>query len=300
MCVTLVRQTETPWLARGQPVLALARAAQAGLPGTPPLSEDQRGRLGPQLTAAREAHHRLAHQARRLTQGKALSHGKIVHADDPTMAPRCQGKSHGPAPFGRPPGMIAEPAAGVILARPVPVGHPRAPSAVEPLVDNVEQAIARGRTRPPLAIHSPAGDLALHDASWREALHAQGMLTVGLPQTVAPLPRSPSPEDVPRLLSEAGWQDIRPPTQVELAYACGYSRPVVERIMASLRCRGAGRLTDTGPRGAIVHAGMAVMAPNAATWVRIHASHLAKRARVFRRRLRLRCRQVNQSNPSIN
>ena len=87
---------------------------------------------------------------------------------------------------------------------------------------------------------------------------------------------------------------------MQLAYACGYSRPVVESIIASLLCRGAGRLTYKGHRGAIVQTGMAVMAHNAATLVRIHEYRLSKRARMFRRRLRLRCRQINQCNASIN
>jgi hypothetical protein len=298
--VTLVRQTETQLLELGQPVLALARAAQACLHGTPQLSEDQRGRLDTQLTAALEAHQRIAHQSRRLTQGKALSHCKIVNAYDPTIAPICKGKSNCPAQFGRKPGILAEPAAGFIFAVHLPVGNPSDPSYGEPLVDKVGQAIARVRTRPTLAIHSLAGDLALNDASLREALHERGILTVGIPKTVEPWPLSPAPEDVPRLLSEAGLQDIRTPTQVELAYACGYSRPVVESIIASLLCRGAGRLTYKGHRGAIVQTGMAVMAHNAATLVRIHEYRLSKRARLFRRRLRLRCRKVNQYNASIN
>ena len=82
--------------------------------------------------------------------------------------------------------------------------------------------------------------------------------------------------------------------------ACGYSRPVVESIIASLLCRGAARLTYQGHRGAIVQMGVAVMAHNAATLVRIHEYRLSKRARTFRRRLRLRCRNVNQFNALIN
>jgi hypothetical protein len=70
--------------------------------------------------------------------------------------------------------------------------------------------------------------------------------------------------------------------------------------MASLLCRGAGRLTYKGHRGAIVQTGMAVMAHNAATLVRIHEYRLSKRARMFRRRLRLRCRKVNQLKASIH
>ena len=298
--VTLVRQTETQLLELGQQVVPLAWAAQSCLHGATHLSADQRARLDTQLTAALEAQHRIAHQSRRLTQGRVLSHCKIVNAYDPTIAPICKGKSNCPTQFGRKPGIIAEPAADFIFAWHLPVGNPSDASYVEPLVDKVEQAIARVRTRPIPAIHSLAGDLALNDATLREALHERGILTVGIPRTVEPLPPSPSPEDIPRILSAAGLQDIRTPTQVHLAYACGYSRPVVESIIASLLCRGTGQLTYKGHRGAIVQTGMAVMAHNAATLVRIHEYRLSKRARTFRRRLRLRCRKVHQFNASIN
>jgi hypothetical protein len=298
--VTLVRQTETQLLERGQPVRPLARAAQQSLHGATALSEDQRTRLNTQLAAALEAHHRIASQSHRLTQGKAVPHCKIVKAYDPTIAPICKGKSNCPAQFGRKPGIIAEPAAGFIFALPRPVGNPRDASDVELLVDKVEQAMARVGTRPTPAIHSLAGDLALNDVSLREALHERGILTVGIPKTVEPLPPLPTPEDILRILDEADLHHIRTPSQVHLACACGYSRPVVKSIMASLLCRGAGRLMYKGHRGAIVQTGMAVMAHNAATLVRIHEYRLSKRARTFRRRLRLRCRQVNQCNASIN
>jgi hypothetical protein len=298
--VTLVRQTETQLLERGRQVLPLAQAVQARLHSMPPLLEDQRTRLGTQLTAALEAHQRIEHQSRRLTQGKALPHCKIVNAYDPTIAPICKGKSNCPAQFGRKPGIIAEPAAGFIFALHLPVGNPSDASYVQPLVDHVEQAIARVRTRPTPAIHSLAGDLALNDAALREVLHARGILTVGIPHTVDPLPSSPTPEDVLRILDETDLHHIRTPSQVYLAYACGYSRPVIESIIASLLCRGAGCLTYKGHRGAIIQTGMAVMAHNAATLVRMHQYRLSKRARTFRRRLRLRCRKVNHCNASIN
>jgi hypothetical protein len=298
--VTLVRQTETQLLERGRQVLPLARAVQQRLHSMPQLSEDQRARLDTQLTAALAAHQRIEHQSRRLTQGKVLPHCKIVNAYDPTIAPICKGKSNCPAQFGRKPGIIAEPAAGFIFALHLPVGNPNDASYVEPLVDKVEQAIARVRTRPTPAIHSLAGDMALNDVSLREALHERGILTVGIPKTVDPLPSSPTPEDVLQILDEADLHHIRTPSQVHLACACGYSRPVVESIIASLLHRGAARLTYKGHRGAIVQTGMAVMAHNAATLVRIHEYRLSKRARMFRRRLRLRCRKVNQCHASIN
>jgi hypothetical protein len=298
--VTLVRQTERQLLELGQQVLPLAQAAQAHLHGATHLSADQRARLHTQLTAVLDAHHRIAHQSRRLIQGKALSQCKIVNAYDPTIAPICKGKSNCPAQFGRKPGIIAEPAAGFIFALHLPVGNPHDVRYVKPLVDKVEQAMARVRTRPPLTIHSLAGDLALNDAALREALHARGILTVGIPTSIDPLSPSPTPEDVLRSLDEADLHHIRTPAQVHRAYACGYSRPVVESIMASLLCRGAGRLSYKGHRGAIVQTGMAVMAHNAATLVRIHEYRLSKRARTFRRWLRLRCRKVNHDNASIN
>jgi hypothetical protein len=298
--VTLVRQTETHLLQVGAQVLPLARAVQAHVHGAMHLAAAQRARLHTRLTAALEAHHRIDRQWRRLTQGKALVHRKLVNAYDPTIAPIYKGKSNCPAQFGRKPGIIAEPAAGFILAWPLPAGNPSDASYVEPLVDKVEQAIARVGRRPIPAIHSLAGDLALNDAALREALHARGILTVGIPKTSDPLPPSPTPEDVLRSLDEADLHHIRTPSRVHLAYACGYSRPVVESIIASLLCRGAGRLTCKGHRGAIVQMGMAVLAHNAATLVRIHEYRLSKRARMFRRRLRLRCRKVNHYNASIN
>ena len=298
--VTRVRQTETHVLELGQPVLALAQAAAAYRHGATHLAEEQRARLGTQLRATREAHHRIAHQSRRLTQGKALASGKIVNAYDPTIAPIGKGKSHCPTQFGRKPGIIAEPAAGCIVTLHLPVGNPSDASYVAPLVDHVERAIALVETRPTRAMHALAGDLALNDTAWRDVLHERGMLTVGIPNTVDPLSPWPTPEDVLRSLDEADLHGIRTPTQVQLAYACGYSRPVVESIMASLLCRGAAQLTYKGHRGAIVQTGMAVMAHNAATLVRIHEYRLSKRARLFRRRLRLRCRQFNQCHASIN
>jgi hypothetical protein len=298
--VTLVRQTETQLLEHGRQVLPLARAVQERLHRMPQLWEDQRARLDTRFTAALEAHQRIESQSRRLTQGKALRHCKIVNAYDPTIAPICKGKSNCPAQFGRKPGIIAEPAAGFIFALHLPVGNPSDVKYVEPLVDKVQHAIARVATRSTLAIHSLAGDLAFNDVALREALHVQGILTVGIPKTVDPLPSSPTAEDVLRILDEAELHRIRTPSQVDLACACGYSRPVVESIIASLLCRGAAHLTYKGQRGAIVQTGMAVMAHNAATLVRIHEYRLSKRARTFRRRLRLRCRKVNQCNASIN
>ena len=298
--VSLVRQTETQLLATGQQVVPLARAAQECVQGAVHLTEDQQGRLTIQLTGALAAHHQIVTQSRRLTTGKPLTQCKIVNAYDPTIAPICKGKSNCPTQFGRKPGLIAEPAAGFIFAFQLPVGNPTDPSYVAPLVDKVQTAIAHVAGRSPLAIHSLAGDLALNDSRLRETLHGRGILTVGIPHTVEPLTPAPAPKEIRRMLHEAGLQHQRTPHQVQLACAGGYSRPVVESIIASLLGRGAARITYKGHRGAIVQVGMAVMAHNAATVRRIHQDRLSKRAQKFRRLLRLKRHNVNEFKVSKN
>jgi len=216
VCVTRVRQTETHVLERGAPVLPLARAAQAYLHGATPRAADQPARRHPQLTAALEAQHRIERQWRRLTPGKAWSHGTSVHAYDPTMAPIGKGTSTCLAQFGRQPGIIAEPAAGCIVALPRPVGPPTAASSVDPVVDHVAQAITRVSTRPTPALPALAGALALNAAAVREALQARGMLPVGIPTTSAPLPPLPTPQDVLPRLDEAALHHSRTPSQVPL------------------------------------------------------------------------------------
>jgi hypothetical protein len=284
--VPLVRQTETQLLVTGSPVGGLARAAQE--------------RLATQLTGALAAHHQIVTQSRRLTQGKLLTQGKIVNAYDPTIAPICKGKSNCLTQFGRKPGLIAEPASGFIFAFQLPVGNPADLSSVVPLVDNVQTAIAHVASRLTRAIHSVAGDLALNDAKLRETLHGRGILTVGIPQTVEPLPPAPTPEQIRSLLHAASLHHQRTPHQVQLACASGYSRPVVESIIASLLCRGAARIIYKGQRGAVVQLGMAVMAHNAATVRRIYQDRLSTRAQKFRRLLRLKRHNTNEFKGSKN
>ena len=298
--VSLVRQTETQLLTNGSPVVGLARAAQAQVQSATHLAEEQRTRLVTQLTVALAAHAQITTQSRRLTQGKSLSQCKIVNAYDPTIAPICKGKSNCPTQFGRKPGIIAEPATGFIFAVQLPVGNPSDASYVVPLVDKVQTALAHVTTRPPPAIHSVAGDLALNDPTVRDILHSRGILTGGISRTVAPLSPSPSPEEIRQMLTEAGLTQKRTPHQVQLACAAGYSRPVVESIIASLLGRGAARLTYKGQRGAIVQVGMAVLAHNAATVQRIHQDRLSKRAHKFRRLLRLKHHKTNEFKVSKN
>ena len=139
-----------------------------------------------------------------------------------------------------------------------------------------------------------------NDAALRQALHARGILSVGIPQTVAPINPEPSPAEILDRLNEAGLNRQRTPYQVQLACACGYSRPVVESHIATLLSRGAGQVRYKGLHGAVVQLGMAVMAHNGAAMVRIRQQRLSKRAQKFRRLLGLRRRNVHQINDSKN
>ena len=169
-----------------------------------------------------------------------------------------------------------------------------------PLLDKVQGAIERVQTVPRLRVYSLAGDLGCNDTALRQALHARGILTVGIPKTVEPLTPNPSPEKVLDILNETGLNRQRTPHQVHLACACGYSRPVVESPIASLLARGAGQVRYKGHPGAVVPLGMTVMAHNGAVMVRIRQQHLSKRAQKFRRLLGLRHRKINEINNPKN
>ena len=110
----------------------------------------------------------------------------------------------------------------------------------------------------------------------------------------------PTAEEVGAILTEAGLRRQRTPYQVQLACACGSSRPVVESHMASLLARGAGQVRYKGHLGAVRQQGMTVMAHNGATLVRIHQQHLSKRAQKFRRLLGLKCHKNNEINGQKN
>ena len=294
--VKLVRQTETQLLELGSSIAALAQEAHQALQKAPHLSAAQRERLASARRTAQEAHQQISTQSRRLTQGKKLPHCKIVNAYDPTIAPIMKGKSNCPAQFGRKPGLLSEPTAGFIFATAVPVGNPSDVSYVLPLLDKVQHAIVRVSGPKTPSIHSVAGDLGVNDTALRQALHARGILSVGIPKTVAPINPEPSPDEILTLLNEAGLNRKRTPYQVQLACACGYSRPVVESHIASVLARGAGQIRYKGPQGAVVQLDMTVMASNGAALVRIRQQQLSKRAQKFRRLLGLRRRNVNQIN----
>lgn len=298
--VKLVRQTERQLLVLGQPIPGLAQQAMQLLAHTHELSDAQRERLTSALTMVVSTHAHIHKQSRQLTQGTKLRHCKIVNAYDPTIAPILKGKSNCPAQFGRKPGIVSEPATGFIFANLVPKGNPSDPSYVLPLLDKVQGAIERVQTPPRRQVHSVAGDLGINDAGLRQALHGRGMLTVGIPKTVAPIQTHPSPEEVLAILNEAGLNRKRTPHQVQLACASGYSRPVVESHIASLLCRGAGQVRYKGHPGAVRQQGMAVMAHNGATLVHIRQQHLSQRAQKFRRLLGLRHHKINEINHPKN
>jgi hypothetical protein len=296
----LRRETEARLRDIGQPIGALAQAAQATLQSARHLDQSKCQRLVTALSEALSAHDHSASQSRRLIHGRRLRQSKIVNAYDPTMAPILKGKSNCPAQFGRKPGIISEPTAGFIFATHVPVGNPNDASYVLPLVEKVQHALRRVSTPQRLAIHSVAGDLGVNDATVRQVLHERGIRTVVIPQTIAPINPNPTPPEVLDLLNGAGLNRQRTPYQAQLACACGYSRPVVESHIASLLCRGAGQIRYKGPQGAVVQIGMTAMAHNSAARVRIRQQRRSKRAQKFRRLLRLRHHNVNQFNEPKN
>ena len=169
-----------------------------------------------------------------------------------------------------------------------------------PWLDKVQSAIDRVRVPQRLRIHSGAGDLGINETALRQALHARGMLTVGIPKSVELMNPPPTPEEIGAILPEAGFRRQRPPHQVQLACACGYSRRVGESHIARLLARGAGPVRYKGLQGAVIQQGMTVLAHNGATLIRLHQQQLSKRAQKFRRLLGLRHRKINTINDPKN
>jgi hypothetical protein len=298
--LTLVRHTERQLLALGQSIPALGQQAQQLLAQATEGNDAQREGLALKLTTALGAHAQIRQQSGRLTHGKKLRHCKIVNAYDSTIAPILKGKSNCPAQFGRKPGIASEPATGFIFATHVPPGNPSDPSYVLPLLDKVQSAIDHVSTPKRPQVHSVAGDLGVNDTALRQALHARGILTIGIPKTIEPINTQPTAEEILNILTAAGLTRQRTPSQVRLACACGYSRPVVESHIASLLSRGAGQVRYHGLQGAVVQQGMTVMTHNGATLVRIQHHRLSKRAQKLRRLLRLKNQHVNEFNASKN
>ena len=298
--VNLVRQTERHLLELGHPIEAWTEQARTYLHQDRTRSQAQRERLLRELAASCDAHRHITKQSQRLTQGKQLAHCKIVNAYDPTIAPIVKGKSNCPAQFGRKTGILSEPACGFIFAHQVPAGNPSDPSYVLPLLDKVQHAIDRVASPKRLRVISLGGDLGINDAALRQALHARGILTVGIPSSVEPINPAPSPEEILDILNAAGLNRIRTPHQVQLACASGYSRPVVEGHIATLMARGAHQVRYKGLAGAVIQLGMTVMAHNGAVLVRVSQQRLSTRGQKFRRLLGLKRHNTNQINNHKN
>jgi hypothetical protein len=149
-------------------------------------------------------------------------------------------------------------------------------------------------------MHSVAGDLGLNDSILRQALHARGILTGGIPKTVEPIEANPSAQDVLDILNAAGFNRKRTPYQVHVACASGYSRPVVESHIACVLSRGAGQVRYKGLEGAVRQQGMTVLVHNGAVMVRIRRQQVSKRAQKFRRLLGLKPPKVNEINHQKN
>ena len=237
-------------------------------------------------------------QSTRLTQGQELRHCKLVNAYDLTIAPILKGKSNGPAQFGRKPGIASDPATGFIFAN-RSGGNPSDPSYVLPLLAKVQSAIDRVKPPQRLRVQAVAGDLGLHDEALRQALHARGILTVGIPKTVEPIKAPPSPEEILALLNEAGLNRIRTPHQVHLACATGYSRPWWKATLPAC-WHAVGHVRYKGLEGAVLQQGMTVLTHNGAVMVRIRQQQLSKRAQKFRRLLGIRPPKINEINHPKN
>ena len=239
-------------------------------------------------------------QSTRLTQGKKLSHCKLVNAYDPTIAPIVKGKSNCPAQFGRKPGIASEPATGFIFAN-------SCPQAIRAIRVMGCPCLTRSNGPSSASRQGHSGRFTRWRVIWastmpclRQALHARGILTVGIPKTVEPIKTHPSAQDVADILNEAGLNRKRTPYQVHLACASGYSRPVVESHIASLLARGAGQVRYKGLEGAVLQQGMTVLAHNGAVMVRIRRQQLSKRAQKFRRLLGLKPPKINEINHPKN
>lgn len=298
----LVRQTEQKLLELGQDVLPLAVSAQLSLESSALVSKGRRAQLSAQLEAAIAAHQKIERQSRRLVHGKKLDHAKIVNAYDSSIAPIKKGKSNCPCQLGKKPGILAEMASGFIFSFHLPCGNPDDVSYVRPLIASLEQTIERTATTPgkaPPVIRSLAGDLGVNDARLRNELHHKGILTVGIPESIEPYAKDPNPEMIQAVLKDMPFQGLTV-EQVELAYACGYSRPFVESLIENLSCRGGAQIKYKGHRGAHIQIGMAIMAHNAATLVRIRQNRLSERAQKFRQLLKLKPPNPLGNNVLIN
>jgi len=293
-----VRQTERQLLEVGQSVGPLALCATLYLQKESSLESAQPQRLLTHLRQATQHYALIEQQSRRLIHGHRLSQAKIVNPYDRTIAPIIKGKSNAPVQFGKKPGIMAEMATGFIFALHLPEGNPDDASYVPPLIERVDAAVAAlKRARKP-QIQSLAGDLAFRPDAVREPLHARGILTSGIPSTTDPLPRTASPQQIRAVQQSMPFPHIPSAHQVQVATACGYSRPFVESLIEQLACRGGTHLKYKGHRGAVIQVSTAILAHNAATLTRIRQNRLTQRAQRYRRWFRLRPpKPLENNNP---
>ncbi len=294
-----VRETEKRLLTIGYQVVPLALCAQMHRQKDIAIDQVQPEGLMHQLDQALEAHRHIEKQSRQWVNGKKVDHCKIVNAYDPTIAPIQKGKSNGPCQCGKKPGIIAEMGTGFIFGYHLPVGNPDDASYALPLVQTVEGAIdlldfAYPRRKP--LIRSLAGDLGLDDPTLRNQLHSRGIATLGIPRSIEPIPKVPTPKMIEEALHIPGLEEKQNATQIKIAHACAYSRPFVENLITTLICRGATRIKYRGHQGASIQIGMAMVAANATTLVRIKHDCLSKRAQTFRHLFRLKPPNSNKNN----
>lgn len=285
-----VRETEKKLLSIGSKVVPLALATQMLLQTDAHIEATQQERLRQTLDEVLQAHRPIEKQSRQLVNGKKLSHCKIVNAYDVTIAPIKKGKSNCPTQFGKKPGIIAEMGTGFTFGFHLPLGNPDDASYVIPFVQRVDAAIDLFKGKHPRRkprIRSLAGDLGLDDPNVRASLHQSGITTLGIPRSVEPIPKVPTPQMIEDVQNILGLEK-QSTTQIEIAYACGYSRPFIEGLITTLICRGATQIKYKGHRGAILQIGMAIVAGNAASLVRIKQNRRTKRAQKFRRLFRLK------------
>ena len=298
MLVGWVRQTERQLLEVGQSVGSLAMGAALYLQEDSSLESHHQQRLLTHLRQATQHYEPIEQPSRRLIHGHPLPQAKIVNPYDRTIAPIIKGKSNAPVQFGKKPGIIAEMATGFILGLHLPEGNPDDASYVPPLIDSVDTALEamKGPRKP--RIQSLAGDLAFRPDTVREPLHARGILTTGIPSTTNPLPRTASPQQIRAVQRSMSFPHIPSAHQVQVATACGYSRPFVESLIEQLACRGGTHLKYKGHRGAVIQVSTAILAHNAATLTRIRQNRLTQRAQRFRRWFRLKPpKPLENNNP---
>ena len=296
----VVRQTERQLLGVSPSVRALCLSTCMTLEEDATLEKTLRERLHEKLLHAFAHHQRIEAQSRRLVSGKKLPHAKLVNAYDLSIVPILKGKSNCPAQFGKKPGIVAEMATGFIFGLRLPEGNPDDASYLMPLLNRVDKAIARVEKKRKPRIVSVAADMAFRVKDLRNQLHDRGILTVGIPETISPVPALPSPEMIQTVQEQFGLDKTPNATQVQTAYACGYSRPFVESLIETLSCRGSTRIKYKGHSGAVLQITTAILACNAATLVRIQQGRLTRRAQKFRRFFRLKPPNLLQNNDSKN